>query len=113
MSPYWYFSTPKSVVIQNLRTYMCTHSPKANFTLIRLDSLSSEDTGRGMDNQSLISDTDSYFCLFDTESRPAVEPTQPPIEWVPRFVSLEIERTEREADHSSISTGDYKNAQSN
>jgi hypothetical protein len=34
-------------------------------------------------------------------SRPALGPTQPPIQWVPGALSLGVKRPEREADHSS------------
>jgi hypothetical protein len=38
--------------------------------------------------------------LFTAASRTALEPTQPPIQWVPRALSLEVKRPAREADHS-------------
>jgi hypothetical protein len=39
---------------------------------------------------------------FDTVSRPALGPTQPPIQWIPAALSLEVKRREREADHSHL-----------
>jgi hypothetical protein len=42
--------------------------------------------------------------LFTTASRPALEPTQPPIQWV--------KRTRREADHLPPSNAEVKNARS-
>jgi hypothetical protein len=38
--------------------------------------------------------------LFPTASRPALGPTQPPIEWVPGALSRGVKRPGREADHS-------------
>jgi hypothetical protein len=38
--------------------------------------------------------------LFTTASRPALWPTQPPIQSVPGALSLEVKRQGREADHS-------------
>jgi hypothetical protein len=38
--------------------------------------------------------------LFDTASRLALGLTQPPIQWVPRTLPLEVKRPRREADHS-------------
>jgi hypothetical protein len=38
--------------------------------------------------------------LFDTMSRPALRPTQPPIKWVPEALSLGVKRPGRENDYS-------------
>jgi hypothetical protein len=38
--------------------------------------------------------------LFATSSRPALDPTQPPIKSLRRALSLGVKRTGREADHS-------------
>jgi hypothetical protein len=38
--------------------------------------------------------------LFTTASRPALEPTQPPIQWVPGALSLGVKRPVREVQHS-------------
>jgi hypothetical protein len=38
--------------------------------------------------------------LFDTVSRPALVPTQPPIQWVPGALSLVVKRQRREAYQS-------------
>jgi hypothetical protein len=46
--------------------------------------------------------------LFTTASRTAVEPTQPPIQWVPGALSLVIKRLGREADHSPPSSAEVK-----
>jgi hypothetical protein len=43
-------------------------------------------------------------------SRSALRPTQPPIQWVPRVLSLGIKRPGREADHSPASNAEVKNA---
>jgi hypothetical protein len=37
--------------------------------------------------------------LSSTASRPALESTQPPIQWVPGALYVEIKRPEREADN--------------
>jgi hypothetical protein len=50
--------------------------------------------------------------LFTTASRPALEPTQPPIQWVPGALSLEVKRPGLEADHSPPSSVEVKNASS-
>jgi hypothetical protein len=41
--------------------------------------------------------------IFSTSSRPAVEPTQPPIQWVP-----EVTRPGREADNSPPTSAEFK-----
>jgi hypothetical protein len=46
--------------------------------------------------------------LFTTASRMALGPTQPPIQWVPGAVSLEVKRPGREADHSPPSSAEVK-----
>jgi hypothetical protein len=48
--------------------------------------------------------------LFTTVSRTALEPTQPPIPWVPGALSLGVKRPGREADHSPPSSAEVKNA---
>jgi hypothetical protein len=47
--------------------------------------------------------------LFTTASRPALGPTQPPIQCVPGALSLGIKRPGREADHSPPSSVEVKN----
>jgi hypothetical protein len=46
--------------------------------------------------------------LFTTASRTALEPTQPPVQWVPGALSLEVKRPERETDHSPPSGAEVK-----
>jgi hypothetical protein len=60
-------------------------------------------TGYVMDGQGSIPDRGEIFSLF-TGSRPSLEPTQPPIQFVPC-----IQRLRRVADDSLPSTGDLKN----
>jgi len=46
--------------------------------------------------------------LFTTASRPALGPTQPPIQWVPGSLSLGKQRPGHEADHSPPSYAEIK-----
>jgi hypothetical protein len=46
-------------------------------------------TGYGLDSRDSIPDRSKIF-LLSIASRPAVKPTQPPIQWVPRALSLEV-----------------------
>jgi hypothetical protein len=46
--------------------------------------------------------------LFTTASRTALVPTQPPIQWVPGAISLEVKQPGREADHSPRSSAEVK-----
>jgi hypothetical protein len=48
--------------------------------------------------------------LFTTAPRPALWPTQPPIQWVPETPSAGVKRPGREDDHSFPSTSEVKNA---
>jgi hypothetical protein len=47
--------------------------------------------------------------LFTTASRTALGPTQPPIQWVPGALSLEVKRQGLEADHSPPCSAEVKN----
>jgi hypothetical protein len=47
--------------------------------------------------------------LFTTASRTALGPTHPPIQWVPRALSLGVKRPGSEADHSPPSSAEVKN----
>jgi hypothetical protein len=47
--------------------------------------------------------------LFSTISRPAVGPTQPPIQWVPGPIFPAVKRRKRGADHSLPSSTEVKN----
>jgi hypothetical protein len=46
--------------------------------------------------------------LFTTASKPALGPTQPPIQWVPGALSLGIKRPGRYANHSPPSSAEIK-----
>jgi hypothetical protein len=46
--------------------------------------------------------------LFNTTSRPALGPTQPPIQCVPGALSLGVKQQGREADHSPPSGAEVK-----
>jgi hypothetical protein len=46
--------------------------------------------------------------LIPTSSRPVLEPTQPPLQWVSVSVSLEVNRPGREADHSAPTNVEVK-----
>jgi hypothetical protein len=48
------------------------------------------------------------YDLTTTASRPALGPTQPPIQWVTGVLFLGVKRPAREADHSSPSSADVK-----
>jgi hypothetical protein len=46
---------------------------------------------------------------FSITSRQALQPTQPPVQWVLCAVYMGIKRQRREADHSPPSTAEVKN----
>jgi hypothetical protein len=49
---------------------------------------------------------------FTALSRPALGPTQPPIQWVPEALSLGVKRPGSEADYSPPSSAEVRNARS-
>jgi len=51
-----------------------------------------------------------YAVLLTTTSRPALGPSQLPMQWVPGVVSQELNRPGREAYHSRPSTAEVQNA---
>jgi hypothetical protein len=46
--------------------------------------------------------------LFSSLSRPALGPTQPPIQWVPRALSAGVKLKGRETDHSPPASSEVK-----
>jgi len=62
--------------------------------------MSSIALGYGLDDREFESRQGLGIFLFSTASRPALEPTHPPIQWVTGAVSLGLMRPRREADHS-------------
>jgi hypothetical protein len=52
---------------------------------------------------------DKTFFLFSTTSRPVLDPTHPPIQWIPGDLSPEIKRQGREADRLPASNAEVKN----
>jgi len=47
---------------------------------------------------------------FTILSITALDPTQPPVQWVPGALFLRVKRPERGADHSPPSSAEFKNA---
>jgi hypothetical protein len=50
----------------------------------------------------------AQFFFFSTSSRPALGPTQLPIQWVPRALSAGVKWPGREADHSPRASAEVK-----
>jgi hypothetical protein len=49
-----------------------------------------------------------WIFLFTTASRKTLEPTQPPIQWVPGALSLGVMQPGREADYSHPSSAEVE-----
>jgi hypothetical protein len=68
-------------------------------------------TGYGLDDRGVgvrvLLGQDFHFSMA---SRPALGPTQPPIQWVPGTLSPGEMRPGREADHSPLTSAEVKNA---
>jgi hypothetical protein len=68
-------------------------------------------TGYGLDDRGIgVKSTGKKVknFLFSTSFRPALGPTQPPIQWVPRALSPGIKRQGHESDHSSPASAEVK-----
>jgi hypothetical protein len=50
------------------------------------------------------------FSFFAAASKPVLGPTQAPIQWVPGALSSGVKRPDREADHSTASSNEIRNA---
>jgi hypothetical protein len=61
-----------------------------------------------MDERGFDSRQELGIFLFTTASRPALESTQPLIQWVAGVISLGVKRPWREADHSPPSSAEVK-----
>jgi len=62
-----------------------------------------------MDDRGFESRQGLEISLFTTTSRPALRPIQPPIQWVPGTLTLEVKWPAREADLSYSSSAEVKN----
>jgi hypothetical protein len=62
--------------------------------------------GYCLDDQDSVPGRGRDFFLFATTSRSALGTTQPPIQWVTRFLSPGVKRPVREADHSPPTTAE-------
>jgi hypothetical protein len=72
------------------------------------DSSVGIETGYGLDDRGSIPGRGEVI-LSSTASRPALGPTQPPIQWVTEALPLGVKRLGREADHSPPSSTEVKN----
>jgi hypothetical protein len=64
--------------------------------------------GYGLDDRGFESRQGLGIFLFTTASRPALGPTQTPIQWAPGALSLGIKQLGPEADHSPPSSVEVK-----
>jgi len=55
-----------------------------------------------LDDRGFESQQELGIFFFTTASRTALEPTQPPIQWIPGALSLGVKRSGCEADHSHL-----------
>jgi hypothetical protein len=73
-----------------------------------LDSVVGIATGYGLDDQGVGVRVPIWSRIFSKSSRPALGPTQPPIQWIPGALSPGVKRPGREADHWPLSSADVK-----
>jgi hypothetical protein len=66
--------------------------------------------GYGLHDRGFESRQGLRIFLFTTASRTALGSTQPLVQWVPGALSLGVKRPGREADHSTPSSAEVRNA---
>jgi hypothetical protein len=74
----------------------------------RFHSSVSIETGYGLDGRGSNPGRGTIFLSY-TASRPALGPTQAPIQWVLESLSLGVKQSGREAEHSLPSCAEFKN----
>jgi hypothetical protein len=72
-------------------------------------SFRQEGLGYRLNDREFESRQEVGIFLFTTESRPALRPTQPAIQWVRVALTLGLKRPGGEADHSPPSSAEVKN----
>jgi hypothetical protein len=92
------------ILNRNMAEGLITDTLNGKITLFTCDSRSRGGSvgialGYGLDDRGFESQQGMGIFLFTTASRPALGPTQPPIQWVPGAISLGIKLQRREADH--------------
>jgi hypothetical protein len=65
-------------------------------------------TAYGLDDRGVAVRVPVRSRIFSASSRPALGPTQPPIQWVPGVLSVGMKRTGREFDHSPTANAEVK-----
>jgi hypothetical protein len=93
---------PASSFLRSLCIYVLSH-------IFISGQLSGRALGYGLDDRWFESREGLGIFLFTTASRPALEPTQPPIQWVSGALSLGEKWPGREADHSPPFRAEVKN----
>jgi hypothetical protein len=89
---------------EQLHNLYCSHIAKRS-------QLSGIALAYGLDYRGFESRQELEIFLFTTAaSRPALGPTQPPIQWVAGILSLGLKRPHRETHHSPPSSAEVKNA---
>jgi hypothetical protein len=92
---------------------VCSTVRVIKYRITRLEEagyLSGMVLGYGLDDRVFESRREVGIFLLTPASRPALEPTEPPIQWSPEALSLGVKRPDREADHSPPSSAEVKNA---
>jgi hypothetical protein len=72
------------------------------------DSVVGIATGYGLDDRGVRFRVPVGSRIFSTSSRPALGPTQPPIQYAPGTLSTAVKRQRREADHSPPASAEVK-----
>jgi hypothetical protein len=77
-----------------------------NFTNREAREVNGIALGYGPDDREFESRQGLGILPFTTESRPALRPTQPPIQWIPEALSLAVKWLGHESDHSTPSSAE-------
>jgi hypothetical protein len=97
-----------ATVMEGLALFIITKENNGDRNIFR--EIPVEGLSYGLDDRGCLPARAGIFLFATILSRPALEPTQSALKWIPRTLSQGIERPEHEAGHSPPPSAEVKNA---
>jgi hypothetical protein len=106
----WFYEGRMLIYCLQMDSWPLVPNPEKPIMIRSRDSSVGISTGYALDDRiiGVRFPVGAEIFLFDTVSRPALEPTQPLVQWVVGAVLLGVKRQGREADNSLPSCADVK-----